>query len=180
MPETVLTLLKFCLVAVLYLFFFRVLRAVWAEVKEPPAPPPPPVPQPQPARAGPPAAARQWAPAPAPALASAPAPSPAARPPGAPGAVRVVKPPPLAGRTFPVDGDELTIGRAPGCAVLLDDPTVSSLHARLTRRGGDVVLDDLGSRNGTLLNGRRLKAPTALSPGDRVGVGPNVELEVLP
>ena len=173
MPEAVLTLLKFCLVAVLYLFFFRVLRAVWAEVKEPPAAPvAPPAPLPQPVRAGPPAAARQWAPAPAPVQ--------PAKPPGTPGAVRVVKPPPLAGRTFPVDDDELTIGRAPGCAVLLDDPTVSSLHARLTRRGGDVVLDDLGSRNGTLLNGRRLKAPTALSPGDRVGVGPNVELEVLP
>ena len=36
------------------------------------------------------------------------------------------------------------------------------------------------NENGTLLNGRRLKAPTALSPGDRVGIGPNVELEVLP
>jgi pSer/pThr/pTyr-binding forkhead associated (FHA) protein len=175
MPESVLTLLKFCLVAVLYLFFFRVLRAVWAEVREPNAPPvPPPAPPPPPGRAAmaPPAAPRpQWAPAPSPAP---------PRPAAAPAAVRVVKPPQLAGRTFPVDGDELTVGRAPGCAVLLDDPTVSSIHARLTRRGEQVVLDDLGSRNGTLLNGRRLKAPTALSPGDRVGIGPNVELEVLP
>ena len=175
MPESVLTLLKFCLVAVLYLFFFRVLRAVWAEVKEPEAPPPPPPPQPQPARsamAPPPAPRQQWAPAPAP----APPPKPAGRA----AAVRVVRPPQLAGRTFPVDADEMTVGRAPACAVLLDDPTVSSIHARLTRRGEQVVLEDLGSRNGTLLNGRRLKAPTALSPGDRVGIGPNVELEVLP
>jgi len=64
--------------------------------------------------------------------------------------------------------------------VLLDDATVSSLHARLTPQGDQVVVEDLGSRNGTLLNGRRLKAPTALSPGDRLGIGPNVELEVLP
>ena len=174
MPESVLTLLKFCLVAVLYLFFFRVLRAVWAELREPDAPPPP-QPQPQPARAAaaPPAAPRQqWAPAPA------PAPAPPAS--GTAAGVRVTRPPALAGRSFPVDADEMTIGRAPGCAVLLDDPTVSSLHARLTRRGDQVVLEDLGSRNGTLLNGRRLKVATALAPGDRLGVGPNVELEVLP
>lgn len=168
MPESVLTLLKFCLVAVLYLFFFRVLRAVWAEVKEPEAAPVAPPPQPPPVRA-----------------AAAPAaphrtPAPAAEPSARPTALRVLRPPPLAGRTFPIDGDEATVGRSPGCAVLLDDPTVSGLHARLTRRGHEVVLDDLGSRNGTLLNGRRLKAPTALSPGDRVGFGPNVELEVLP
>jgi pSer/pThr/pTyr-binding forkhead associated (FHA) protein len=62
--------------------------------------------------------------------------------------------------------------------VHLDDPTVSSLHARLTVQGGRVVVEDLGSRNGSLLNGRRLKAPTSLSPGDRIGIGPNVELEV--
>ena len=42
------------------------------------------------------------------------------------------------------------------------------------------MVDDLGSRNGTLVNGRRVKGPTELSLGDRLGVGPNVELEVLP
>jgi hypothetical protein len=167
MPETVLTLLKFCLVAVLYLFFFRVLRAVWAEVRQPEAAPAPPLPQAQPARAAPPPAAR-------PARAAPP------KPEGRPGRLRVVKPPPLSGRSFELTEGEATVGRAPGCAVLLDDPTVSSLHARLTQVGDQVVIDDLGSRNGTLLNGRRLKAPTAISAGDRLGIGPNVELEVLP
>ena len=168
MPEAVLTLLKFCLVAVLYLFFFRVLRAVWAEVRQPEVTPAPPVPAAQPARA---AAAP---PAARPARAAPPKPA------GRPGSLRVVKPPPLSGRSFQLTEAEATVGRAPGCAVLLDDPTVSSLHARLTQVGDKVVLDDLGSRNGTLLNGRRLKAPTAISPGDRLGIGPNVELEVLP
>ena len=169
MPETVLTLLKFCLVAVLYLFFFRVLRAVWAELREPRAAPVP-APVPQPARP----VAPQAVPRPTPV-----APQPA-RPAGPPGWLRVVRPPALAGRSFQITDAEATLGRAPGCAVLLDDPTVSSLHARLTRQGDRVVVDDLGSRNGTLLNGRRLKAPTALSPGDRLGIGPNVEIEVLP
>ena len=170
MPESVLTLLKFCLVAVLYLFFFRVLRAVWAEVRQPdvaPAPPPPP--------------ARAAAPAPAPAWHAAPAAPPAApRHDAAPGWLRVVKPPAMSGTSFQLTESEVTVGRAPGCAVRLDDPTVSSLHARLTRRGEQVVVEDLSSRNGTLLNGRRLKAPTELTPGDRLGIGPNVELEVLP
>jgi hypothetical protein len=171
MPESVLTLLKFCLVAVLYLFFFRVLRAVWAEVRQPDVAP---APSPQAARAPvapPPPAARTARPPP---LAASP------RPAGRPGWLRVVKPPPMSGASFQLTEAEATVGRAPGCAVLLDDPTVSSLHARLTQRGDQIVVEDLGSRNGTLLNGRRLKAPTAISPGDRLGIGPNVELEVLP
>jgi pSer/pThr/pTyr-binding forkhead associated (FHA) protein len=91
----------------------------------------------------------------------------------------VVRPAGLSGKSFALADAELTVGRAPGCAVLLDDPTVSSRHARLVRQDGLVVVDDLGSRNGTLLNGRRLKAATSLKPGDRLGIGPNVELEVL-
>ncbi len=160
MSESVLTLLKFCLVAVLYLFFFRVIRAVWAEVRQPdePAPAPPaPVAAPQ---------AR---------VAARPAPPRPARP----GWLRVVRPPPLSGTSFQLTDQEATVGRAPGCAVLIDDPTVSSRHARLSLQGELLVVDDLGSRNGTLVNGRRVQGPTQLSAGDRLGVGPNVELEVL-
>ena len=170
MPESVLTLLKFCLVAVLYLFFFRVLRAVWAELRQPEAPAPAPA-APQPARV----AAR--APA-APVRTAWEAPSPQS--PARPGGLRVVRPPQLAGTSFPLSDVESTVGRAPGCAVLLDDPTVSSRHARLSPQADRLVVHDLGSRNGTLVNGRRVQGPTQLSPGDRLGVGPNVELEVLP
>ncbi len=169
MPEAVLTLLKFCLVAVLYLFFFRVVRAVWAELHQPQAPAPA-APMPQPARA--------VAQAPAPPSARAPAPS--QQPAGRPSRLRVVRPPPLSGTSFQLSDIDATVGRAPGCSVLLDDPTVSSRHARLSPQGGRLVVDDLGSRNGTLVNGRRVKGPTELSLGDRLGVGPNVELEVLP
>lgn len=162
MSESVLTLLKFCLVAVLYLFFFRVLRAVWAEVRGSDEPAPAPVPA---------AAAPQAR------VAARPAPPPR---PARPGWLRVVRPPPLSGTSFQLTDEEATIGRAPGCSVLIDDPTVSSRHARLTTQGGLLVVDDLDSRNGTLVNGRRVQGPTQLSPGDRLGVGPNVELEVLP
>ena len=167
MPESVLTLLKFCLVAVLYLFFFRVLRAVWAELRQPEVPAPAPVPQPVPAAARPAAA-----PPARPAAVAAPA--------APPRRLRVVRPPPLSGTSFQLTDGEATLGRAPGCDVLLDDPTVSSRHAVLSPRGGRLLVDDLGSRNGTLLNGRRLNGPTEVSVGDRISVGPNVELEVLP
>jgi len=168
MPESVLTLLKFCLMAVLYLFFFRVLRAVWSEVRQPEVAPDPPAP---------PAMVAAVAPA-APDRAARTPPPP--RPGGRPAWLRVVRPPILSGTSFPLTDVEATVGRASGCAIFIDDPTVSSIHARLTRAGDQVVVDDLGSRNGTLLNGRRLKGPTALSLGDRLGIGPNVELEVLP
>ncbi|MEJ7764726.1 MAG: FHA domain-containing protein [Acidimicrobiales bacterium] len=169
MPESVLTLLKLCLVAVLYLFFFRVLRAVWAEVRHPEPPAPAPMPPPQPARAP----ARPQAPP------RARAPAAPSQPRARPGRLRVVRPPPLSGTSFQLADGEATLGRAPGCSVLLDDPTVSSRHARLSPSGGRLLVEDLGSRNGTLLNGQRLDGPTELSVGDRLLVGPNVELEVL-
>ena len=170
MPESVLTLLKFCLVAVLYLFFFRVLRAVWAELRQPEPPAPGPVPAPAPAHQPARAAA---APAPR-------EPSAFSRPAARPGRLEVLRPPALAGASFELGDVAVTLGRAPGCSVLLDDPTVSSRHARLSPQGGRLVVEDVGSRNGTLVNGRRVKGATELSVGDRLSLGPNVELEVLP
>lgn len=63
------------------------------------------------------------------------------------------------------------LGRSPSCGVTLDDPLVSREHARLTVRGEVVLVQDLGSRNGTLVNGERLSAPAALNDGDRIRVG---------
>jgi ABC-type multidrug transport system ATPase subunit/pSer/pThr/pTyr-binding forkhead associated (FHA) protein len=54
----------------------------------------------------------------------------------------------------------------------LDHPHVSGLHANLAVEGERVVLADLGSSNGTFLNGRRLMRPTVLKPGDRIDIGP--------
>ncbi|MBV8602370.1 MAG: FHA domain-containing protein, partial [Candidatus Eremiobacteraeota bacterium] len=63
------------------------------------------------------------------------------------------------------------IGRSPSAAVRLADPTVSRLHARIERRGGTIYVEDLGSRNGTLLNGKPIAHEAPLSPGDAVRIG---------
>jgi pSer/pThr/pTyr-binding forkhead associated (FHA) protein len=65
----------------------------------------------------------------------------------------------------------ILIGRDPSAAIRLSDPTVSRLHARIERRGSHAYVQDLGSRNGTLLNGTPLAREVPLSPGDRVRVG---------
>jgi putative peptide zinc metalloprotease protein len=68
---------------------------------------------------------------------------------------------------------ELTIGRAPGNAVQLVDPSVSRIHARISPpgRGGGPVLRDAGSSHGTWVDGRRLNGPLALRDGARVALG---------
>ena len=70
-------------------------------------------------------------------------------------------------------GDGGVIGREAGAARFpLDHPHVSRLHASLAVDGGRVVLADLGSANGTFVNGHRLARPTELRAGDRVDIGP--------
>ena len=150
MPDSLLTILKFCFLAVLYLFFFRVLRAVWAELRGPASAPAAPVAAP--GRAAAPRA--QW---------------------GSRNGtrLRVVEPADARGRTYEL-GEELTLGRAGGCQVTIDDTYVSQLHARLFRREGQYYVEDLGSTNGTYLNRRKVTAPIAIRKGDRLQVGKTV------
>jgi len=148
-PDSLLTILKFCFLAVLYLFFVRVLRAVWAEMREP---------------------------APVAVPVAAPAPAPAAKPawPSKGGSrLRVVEPAATRGQTYDLN-DELTLGRAAGCQVTIDDTFVSQLHARLFRRDSQYFVEDLGSTNGTYLNRRKVSAPVAIRKGDRLQVGKTV------
>jgi hypothetical protein len=63
------------------------------------------------------------------------------------------------------------MGRGDQAEIRLDDPFASSRHARLTVQGGVVVLEDLGSTNGTYLNEELLGGPSPLHPGDRVRIG---------
>ena len=65
----------------------------------------------------------------------------------------------------------ILIGRSPSAAIRLIDPTVSRLHARIERRDGTIYLEDLGSRNGTLVNGKPIAREALLSPGDQVRIG---------
>ncbi|WP_437282954.1 sigma 54-interacting transcriptional regulator [Sorangium sp. So ce375] len=71
------------------------------------------------------------------------------------------------------DGDVASVGRAPESTVCVDDPRVSRNHARVARQGHTVALVDLGSRNGTSVNGAVVRgAERALAGGDVVRVGP--------
>ncbi|MEM9703845.1 MAG: FHA domain-containing protein, partial [Planctomycetota bacterium] len=71
-------------------------------------------------------------------------------------------------------GEEAVVGRHPDVDVQIDSNMVSRRHARLFRPTGEArwTLEDLGSGNGTFLNGKRLDAPTALNAGDRLKFGP--------
>jgi pSer/pThr/pTyr-binding forkhead associated (FHA) protein len=69
-------------------------------------------------------------------------------------------------------GSERTLfGRGSDCDVTLDDETVSSAHLEVARYGTAWVATDLGSRNGTLLNGQRLVGPARLADGDTLALG---------
>ncbi|HEX8123516.1 MAG TPA: FHA domain-containing protein [Solirubrobacteraceae bacterium] len=63
-----------------------------------------------------------------------------------------------------------TLGRG-DVEIVLEDPFASSQHARIENQGGAVVLEDLGSTNGTYLNEELLRGPQPLHPGDRIRIG---------
>ena len=65
----------------------------------------------------------------------------------------------------------VVIGRSRQSDVVVDDPNVSRQHAEVRPRGGAWVLNDLGSTNGSVLNGRRIDGPEVLKPGDRIEIG---------
>ena len=152
MSEPVLTFLKFCLLAVIYLFLARVVWIVARELRGTPAAAPP---------------------APA-----SPASEPASRSRGRKGwRLVLVEPTAEAGAAFPIEG-EATLGRGGGCTVPLGfDTFVSQVHARAFDRDGTLWIEDLGSRNGTFVNGEQVHEATRVAKGARVQVGETV-LEV--
>ncbi len=81
---------------------------------------------------------------------------------------------PNPGMTFELNKEISLIGRDVSTDIVINDPEVSRQHARLTRTPGGYVLEDLGSTNGSFVNGERLVAPRVLSPGDLIGLGENV------
>jgi two-component system, cell cycle response regulator len=72
--------------------------------------------------------------------------------------------------------DEAIIGRAPLVDIVIEDPAVSRRHVRLLKRSWDYVVEDLGSINGTYVNGARIMQPYELSSGERIQLGPRVIL----
>lgn len=83
---------------------------------------------------------------------------------------------PTPGAVFPLEGDQLIIGRDAVNAIAINDAEVSRKHSRLTFQGGKYVIEDLGSTNGTFVNGQRLVSSTVLKPGDVVSLGEQIVL----
>jgi len=166
MTDQVLNILKLILLGLLYLFFARVLWAVWSEVKTPvrrPAVGPP--------RAAPPR----------------PKPVPAANRPAAKKSKKtkkghrgkatrlvILEPKTRRGMTVLLIG-VITLGREPDCSITIDDDAfISQLHLRFYDYEGQPMVEDLGSTNGTFHNGNKLAGSGLLHPGDRVQVGTTV------
>ncbi len=151
MPAIVLDLLKYVFLAVLYVFVARAVRAVYLELRSS-----------QPARER----GRRKAP-------PAPARAPSRKAKKGPKKAVVVEGL-TKGKSYSL-GDELTIGRAEKCHLVLDDTYVSQVHARIySKSDGTFMVEDLGSTNGTYLNRRRITSPAELQRGDRVKIGKTV------
>lgn len=65
----------------------------------------------------------------------------------------------------------VVIGRSPSSDIMINEPFVSATHARFTLQGPALVLEDLGSTNGTLVNGHPINQPVTLRDGDDVQIG---------
>ena len=151
--DQLLLVLKLCLLVLLYLFFFRVVRAVWAELR------------------------------PAPSIPAGGATPPVA----APARKRrketkdsvqtrylvLREPIEIAGKAWPLTG-EVSIGRAAGCQVTIDDTYASQIHARVFNRDNQWQIEDLGSTNGTWLNRHKVSGPMVIKLGDVVQIGNTV------
>jgi hypothetical protein len=80
----------------------------------------------------------------------------------------------MGGKRLVVGPGGATMGRSRQCDVTVDDPNVSRQHAEVRPRGGSWVLNDLGSTNGSRLNGHRVEGSEVLKPGDEIEVGTTV------
>ena len=78
----------------------------------------------------------------------------------------------VGGQEFVLRSGETVLGRDPSAGVYVDHPSVSRRHARLSIEAGRARLQDLGSRNGTFLDGRRLDGPTEILEDAIIGLGP--------
>jgi predicted component of type VI protein secretion system len=90
---------------------------------------------------------------------------------GRPSATLVIRQGPQAGMSFPLMGNQVIIGREEGLDISLQDPEASRRHSRISWQAGQFVIEDMGSTNGTFVNGVQITSPQILNPGDSVGIG---------
>lgn len=150
--NAVLKVMQWGVIALIFLFFLRVIRAVWVEVS--------------------PATIRK-------SRSERRQERVAARPPRSASKrkqlyLRIIEPVEKEGQIFDLD-DELTIGRSPGCGVPTpEDIYTSTLHARLYRQNDQLLVEDLGSTNGTFVNSEQIMQAHRLAKGDILQVGSTV------
>jgi pSer/pThr/pTyr-binding forkhead associated (FHA) protein len=150
--NAVLRVLQWGVIALIFLFFLRVIRAVWVEMS------PATIRKSRSER-------RQERVAARPAV---------AEPKRKQLFLRILEPSAHEGQTFDLD-DELTIGRSPGCGVPTpDDIYASTLHARLYRQKDQLWVEDLGSTNGTYVNSEKITQARRLGKGDVLQAGSTV------
>jgi FHA domain len=140
--QNLLRALEIFVVALIWLFFLRVIRAVWVEVRPPKV---------RGANASGDAGSRR----------------------DRQFHLKVIEPESYRGQVYDLT-DEITVGRAAGCGVHVEDAYTSNLHARVYRRDGAVWVEDLGSTNGTWVNAEKIDGPTRLGRGDLLQVGGTV------
>ena len=148
MPEAILQIMKYLFLFLIFLFLARAVKAMFLEISGPKRP-----------------AAQRTSPV-----------NEAVR-------IKSNKPPNrmvvvadgLPPKTYDIS-DELIIGRAEKCQVVLTDQYASQIHARVFRKDEMVFVEDMGSTNGTRLNKRKLTGPTPVNRGDSARIG-NTELE---
>ncbi|HVC70500.1 MAG TPA: FHA domain-containing protein [Acidimicrobiales bacterium] len=141
--QNLLRALEIFVVVLVWLFFLRVIRAVWVEVRPPRV------------------------------RATDPYTGESRRERSGKFHLKVIEPPAGRGTVYDLT-DEITVGRAAGCGVHVEDAYTSNLHARVFRRDGAVWVEDLGSTNGTWVNAEKIDAPTRLGRGDLLQVGGTV------
>jgi len=83
---------------------------------------------------------------------------------------------PSVGKVYPLEKSEIFVGRDLSNDIVINDPEISRRHARLYIQGGSYVLEDLGSTNGTFVNGQRLGGAGILRPGDSITFGERMSL----
>lgn len=81
---------------------------------------------------------------------------------------------PNPGTVYALDSEQISIGRDSSNEISVNDAEVSRRHARLTFQGGKYVLEDMGSTNGTFVNGQRLTGPRVLKSGEVVSLGEQI------
>jgi hypothetical protein len=149
MTDQLLSLLRIVLLVALYVFFARVLYAVWIEVR---------IPAVQRTSVGRPAS-------------GSPSAGVVARE-FRVSAVKAIAPVTIKGQVFPISTTPFTIGRSEDNDLCIqDDPFISGRHARLSLQAGYAVIEDFGSTNGTYVNSNQIAEPNDLEVGDRIQIG---------